>query len=196
MSERTDKFINDYKGIAIAEAIRTGIPPSFKMAQAILESGWGRSGLTTDANNFFGIKAGSSWKGPVYNAKTHEFYDGVRTNIRSDFRAYNSPQASFIDHSKLLMRYDRYKPLFSLDFMDYKGWARQIKESGYATSLNYTEKIIKIIEDYNLTELDREAKKKEGSHTGDDNSSNIDIDILANQVAQKAIQIIIDKLSK
>lgn len=197
MSEKTDNFIKLYSPVAVNDSFKSQIPPSIKMAQAILESGWGTSGLTVKAKNFFGIKAGSSWKGQVYNANTHEYYDGsTRTDIKADFRAYHSAAESFKDHSKLLTRLSRYRPLFELDFEDYKGWAYQLKKSGYATSPTYPQKLISIIEKYNLSQLDREAKKKEGSHSDNDNGNNIDYNLLADKVAQKVADILIQKLSK
>ena len=76
MSEKTDNFIKKWKWAAIWQGVRYGVPPSITLAQSILESGWGESQLSTAANNYFGIKADSSCKGPIYNANTHEYYEG------------------------------------------------------------------------------------------------------------------------
>ena len=196
MSERTDKFIALYAPLAVGDALISKIPPSIKIAQAALETGWGKSGLNKEANNYFGIKAGSSWTGKVYNAATHEYYDGInRTDITSDFRAYGSPEESFADHSRLLTGLSRYRKLFDLDFMDYKGWARGLKEAGYATSPTYPEKLISIIEKYNLSQYDVEAKKKSDNISNNDNFNGIDIDILSTKIAEKIIQIIKGKFN-
>ena len=152
------EFINKYKSIAINDALFSGIPPSIKLAQAALESGWDDSLLAREANNKFGIKS-HNWGGATYNAATHEFYGSERTDIKADFRAYGSPQESFIDHSNFLIQNPTYAPLFELDFLDYKGWARQLKASGYATSPTYSDKLIALVEKYNLQELDLDASR-------------------------------------
>ena len=146
MSAKTDNFINKNKRASVIEGVRNKIPPSITLAQAILESGWGESGLSVNANNYFGIKANSSWKGEIYNADTHEYYNGVLTYTSDDFRAYKNPLASFKDHSLFLHENPRYSNLFELDFLDYKGWAHGLKSSGYATSPTYAEKLINLIE--------------------------------------------------
>lgn len=153
----TSEFIKKYKNIAINEAIRTGIPASITMAQAILESGWGESGLSINANNFFGIKADSSWKGPIYDAATHEVYGNETVYITDAFRKYNNPKQSFKDHSNFLIEMSRYKSLFNHGILDYKSWAHGLKKAGYATSPDYAYKLINLIEQYNLSELDNKA---------------------------------------
>ena len=158
MSAKTDNFINKNKRASIIEGVRNNIPPSITLAQAILESGWGESGLSLNANNYFGIKADSSWKGAIYNADTHEYYNGLLTYTSDDFRAYKNPLESFKDHSKFLKENKRYSNLFNLDFLDYKGWAYGLKSSGYATSPTYAEKLINLIEQYNLNKFDKRAK--------------------------------------
>jgi flagellum-specific peptidoglycan hydrolase FlgJ len=158
MSAKTDNFINKNKRASIIEGVRNKIPPSITLAQAILESGWGESGLSVNANNYFGIKADSSWKGEIYNADTHEYYNGVLTYTSDYFRAYKNPLESFKDHSIFLHENPRYSNLFDLDFLDYKGWAHGLKRSGYATSPTYAEKLINLIEQYDLNEFDKKAK--------------------------------------
>lgn len=161
MSAKTDNYIQQYSKIAINDSLTSNIPPSIKLAQSILESGWGESELTVKANNFFGIKAGSSWKGEVYNIDTHEYYNSsTPVTVNADFRKYKNPKQSFKDHSKLLTENVRYSNLFALDFLDYKGWAKGLKDSGYATSPTYAEKLTNIIEVYNLDKFDSQAKKK------------------------------------
>lgn len=157
MSKKTDDYINRWKLTAIMQGVFYGIPPSITLAQSILESGWGESQLSTAANNYFGIKAGSGWTGQSYNADTHEYYSGVLTNTNASFRAYKNPLGSFKDHSKFLKENQRYSDLFSLNEMNYKGWAVGLKSAGYATSPTYDTKLIALIEQYDLNRFDKWA---------------------------------------
>ena len=126
---------------------------SLTIAQAILESGWGKSGLTVKANALFGIKAGKSWKGKVYSAQTQECYDGATfTTITALFRAYDSWAESVADHSALLTSAARYKAV--IGERDYKAACRAIKAAGYATDPQYADKLIQIVENYSLTAYD------------------------------------------
>jgi LysM repeat protein len=153
------QYIDLYSDMAIDQMRRYKIPASITMAQAILESGAGRSYLATKANNHFGIKVSSGWNGGYVTR------DDDRKNER--FRKYKNVEDSYEDHSKFLLK-DRYKRLFDLDPLDYKGWARGLKACGYATLPTYANRLIDIIETYELHELDedrhglkRKKKKKE-----------------------------------
>ena len=142
-------FIKKYKNIAIEEMDRTGIPASIKLAQGMLESGCGTSKLAVNANNHFGIKCGSSWRG---RSVRHD------NDARNEcFRAYKRPRDSYEDHSDFLRRGARYAFLFKLDITDYKGWARGLKKAGYATDPSYANRLITIIEDYDLYKYDRKG---------------------------------------
>lgn len=139
-------YIEQYKDIAIAEMNQYGIPASIKLAQALLESGNGNSYLAREANNHFGIKCGGVWQGKsVTRPDDH---------VRDCFRVYNNPEHSFRDHSQFLLR-KRYEKLFTLDKNDYKGWAKGLKEAGYATNPRYPELLINLIERYQLYQYDR-----------------------------------------
>jgi len=134
--------------------------PSLTIAQAILESGWGRSGLTKKANALFGIKAGKDWKGKVYSSKTKECYDG--TNFVDEvaaFRAYNTWGESVQDHTEFLCGLKRYAKV--IGEKDYKKACKAIKAAGYATDPDYAEKLIALIEKYKLYEFDGVAADKE-----------------------------------
>lgn len=153
------QYIDLYSDMAIDQMRRYKIPASITMAQAILESGAGRSYLATKANNHFGIKVSSGWNDGYVTR------DDDRKNER--FRKYKNVEDSYEDHSKFLLK-DRYKRLFDLDPLDYKGWARGLKACGYATLPTYANRLIDIIETYELHELDedrhglkRKKKKKE-----------------------------------
>jgi len=147
------EYIKKYSLLAVSEMKRTGIPASITLAQGLLESGSGNSMLAKEANNHFGIKCHSSWKGPkIYkdDDKKHEC-----------FRKYKSVKASFDDHSNFLVKYSRYDFLFELKSTDYKGWAKGLKKAGYATNPKYPQRLIKIIEDYKLYEFDSYSNAKQ-----------------------------------
>lgn len=142
-----DQYIERYRDLAVEQMRLHGIPASITLAQAILESGAGRSDLASRSNNHFGIKRGNDWQGPTV---TH---DDDRQGER--FRKYNSVRDSYEDHSRFLMR-DRYQRLFRLSILDYKGWARGLKACGYATSPTYADRLIELIELYKLYDLDED----------------------------------------
>lgn len=151
-----NEYAEKYKGIAIAEMQRVGIPASIKLAQGILESGSGGSDLATAANNHFGIKCGSNWDGKTYKKKDDE-YDDKGNKIESCFRKYSKPEESFYDHSEFLRdprKYYRYGFLFGLDKRDYRAWARGLESAGYATEKGYADKVIDIIEKNKLYQYD------------------------------------------
>lgn len=143
------EYINTWKDVAINQMVLHGVPASITMAQGVLESGHGKSKLAVRANNHFGIKC-NGWKGETY------YQDDDRPN--ECFRKYGSASASYEDHSLFLTSRSRYASLFELDINDYKGWAKGLKAAGYATNPVYHKLLIKIIEDYNLDELDEEGK--------------------------------------
>ena len=140
-----EKYIRQYKDVAVAQMISSGIPASITLAQACLESGNGTSTLARKANNHFGIKC-RNWSGPTIR---HD--DDLKDEC---FRSYDSAEQSFQDHSDFLRYNDRYSSLFDLEITDYEGWAHGLRKAGYATDPTYAEKLIKIIEDYRLYEYD------------------------------------------
>lgn len=148
----TLSFIKQNEGYAISDAVKTGVPASITMGQAIIESGHGNSRLYQIANNTFGIKCHSDWKGPSVRAN-----DDAPNEC---FRKYDSVKESFRDHSKFLKENSRYKKLFELDPSDYKSWARGLKQAGYATAPNYDTALISIIEQFKLQDLDRKVKTR------------------------------------
>lgn len=144
-------YIENYKEIAINEMNSFGIPASITLAQGMLESNWGRSDLANEAKNHFGIKCGSNWNGESYDWEDDEFKHGRL--IKSCFRAYNSSDESFRDHSIFLSK-KRYEFLFEYDVSNYKSWAKGLVKAGYATDPKYADKLIMIIEKYELYEYD------------------------------------------
>jgi len=141
IAERAD-YIKKYYLLAIAEMERSGIPASITLAQGCWESQNGKSVLATDGNNHFGIKCKSDWRGKkIY----HD--DDAKGEC---FRKYAHAEESYMDHSNFLMNSTRYSFLFKLDPKDYIGWAKGLKQAGYATDPTYAERLIKIIEDFKL----------------------------------------------
>ncbi|PJR03345.1 glucosaminidase domain-containing protein [Avrilella dinanensis] len=144
-----EEYIDMYKDLAIDNMREYKIPASIKMAQAILESGSGNGRLAREAHNHFGIKCKNTWTG-----KSVRHTDDAPDEC---FRMYDSTEDSFKDHSEFLAYRPYYKKLFTLDPSDYVGWAKGLKQAGYATDPKYAEKLISIIERYELYELDKEA---------------------------------------
>lgn len=137
-----EQYIALYKDIAMSEMKRSGVPAAITLAQGILETECGNSELVKKSNNHFGIKCRNTWTGA---SVTHD--DDLKGEC---FRAYNSPDESFKDHSDFLKTSPRYAPLFKLDQTDYRGWAYGLKRAGYATNPAYPAILIKNIEQYNL----------------------------------------------
>jgi LysM repeat protein len=142
-----ENYIQTYKETAIREMKRSGIPASITLAQGMLESDNGNSKLARVANNHFGIKC-HDWKGKGF------YQDDDKAN--ECFRTYKNADESFTDHSNFLLTKQRYTFLFDLKTTDYKNWAKGLKKAGYATSPSYSEKLIQIIEAYNLQYFDSE----------------------------------------
>jgi len=143
-SDRARKYVNQYKDWAIAEQRRTGVPAAITLAQGIHETSGGQSELAANANNHFGIKCRSDWKGMTYT------YSDDRPN--ECFRKYESALESYRDHSDYLSGSPRYASLFNLSMTDYVGWANGLKKYGYATNPKYAQILIKIVEDFGLQE--------------------------------------------
>ena len=148
-------YINQYKQIALDQERQFGIPASITLAQGILESGAGRSGLTRNSNNHFGIKAMGGWNGAVYHAWDDE-------PQKSRFRVYSNAAESFRDHSLFLKNNGRYRSLFSKSVYDYRGWAIGLQKAGYATAKNYASALIGFIDSYRLYAINGGVKLRAG----------------------------------
>lgn len=161
MNIEQKNFIKKVGALASADMKKSGVLASLTVAQAILESAWGKSELATGGNALFGIKATKSWKGKVYCKDTKECYDGVNlvTVNNATFRAYDSWEESVEDHSAFLKANKRYKEV--IGETDYKKACEAIKAAGYATDPDYVEKLVKLIEGYELTEYDGAAANQE-----------------------------------
>lgn len=133
-------YIEKYKAIALQQEREYGIPAPITLAQGIVESGCGKSGLATQGNNHFGIKVYPGWHGGVYKAKDDE--PGP-----SSFCMYHSAEESYVDHSRFFHRFkNRYGFLFAYHRCDYVRWAIGLKKAGYASSPTYALHIINTIE--------------------------------------------------
>ena len=142
----SERYLLTYYPMAVEQMHKHGIPASITLAQALLEGGAGRSELVKEANNHFGVKADKRW-----NGKSYAKWDNGRM---CDFRVYGSARESYEDHSKFLTGNSRYEFLFKLRKSDYKGWAKGLKKAGYAEDKEYPQKLIGLIERYNLQKYD------------------------------------------
>lgn len=143
-----EDYIHLYAPLAMESMKVYGIPASIKLAQGILESGSGNGTLCRTANNHFGIKCKEEWLG--------ESVSHTDDAPNECFRKYNTALESYNDHSEFLANRVYYKNLFTLDKSDYKAWAHGLKKAGYATDPRYPQKLISIIEKYNLHEFDKQ----------------------------------------
>jgi len=141
-----EEYIEKFKDDAIKEMLMHGVPASITLSQGMLESGNGNSDLAVYANNHFGIKCHKGWEGPSY----------IKDDDAKDecFRKYPTVLESYTDHSLFLKTRSRYSFLFELKRTDYKGWAKGLKEAGYATDPRYTQRLLEIIESHQLYKYD------------------------------------------
>jgi LysM repeat protein len=140
-----EDYINTYKDDAVKEMYLHKVPACITLAQGLLESGNGNSLLCKEANNHFGIKCHKEWAGETY------IMDDDEKN--ECFRKYNNAFDSYSDHGLFLVSRSRYAALFELPISDYKGWCYGLKQAGYATDPKYAERLIALIEKYNLQNL-------------------------------------------
>ncbi len=150
------EFVQIYSRIAVTEMERSRIPASITLAQGILESMFGTSELARNSNNFFGIKCKKTWAGPTYYIEDDDL-DSAGNLMKSCFRAYGSPEESFIDHSDFLMNNANYQSLFEYHHTDYVNWAHGLQRCGYATNPAYAKKLISTIERYDLAIYDAQG---------------------------------------
>ncbi len=149
----SQQFIESVAPGAINGWNKYGVLPSITVAQAILESGWGRSSLSTQAHNLFGIK--SSYNGHSVTMRTREVYGGRSVYINDAFRAYANNSESVEDHGNFLYVNSRYRNL--LGDTNYASVARKLRADGYATDPNYANALIRLVQTYGLNQLDSVA---------------------------------------
>jgi len=139
-------YVTRYKQDAVRDMLKTGVPASITLAQGMYESEYGNSRLAREANNHFGIKCHKEWNGPTFIQD-----DDTKNEC---FRKYNNVLESYDDHSNFLRSRERYRFLFDYEITDYRKWALGLKKAGYATNPEYAQRLIKIIEENSLNELD------------------------------------------
>jgi flagellum-specific peptidoglycan hydrolase FlgJ len=150
--EEIKLYITNFNEIAKQNMKLHGVPASITLAQGILESGAGKGKLALSANNHFGIKCHKGWTG-----------DSVKHDDDAEqecFRKYEQPQESYKDHSLFLTSRPRYASLFKLDKGDYQSWAKGLKAAGYATDVKYPDKLIGLIERFELYKFDNEVLQR------------------------------------
>jgi flagellar protein FlgJ len=148
--DNADKFIAQIAPAAQAAQRTSGIPASFHIAQAALESAWGTRAIGC---NLFGVKADPSWgTKPVTMVPTHEHINGRYVAITAAFRCYASWDESFADHIKFYKRNPRYAPCFRETTPE--GWAHAVQVAGYSTDPNYAKVLCDIINGRKLKRFD------------------------------------------
>lgn len=153
------QFINSIKESCIKNYQKSNILPSITIAQAILESNWGNSNLTKEANNLFGIKADYYWKGESVIFETNEYHNNM---IKDKFRKYDTLEDSINDHSEFLIKNSRYKENGVLKAKTYKEQAKALEVAGYSTAEDefgnktYAKMLCELIRQYNLQLIDTE----------------------------------------
>ncbi len=193
--EKGEAYISKYKNIAMSEMMRSGVPAAITLAQGILESQYGESDLCLQSNNHFGIKCKTEWSGDKV------YHDDDAKN--ECFRSYPSAEASFKDHSDFLRNRPYYTSLFLLDPSDYESWAYGLKQAGYATEKDYPQKLLKVINDYNLNQYTLLVLKTKHNFPSIDETSNTTITNsvspelkVAKEVKAKPVVININEVQK
>ena len=150
--EKIVAYIDKFGPIAKAEMHKYKIPASITLAQGLLESGFGFGRLASEGNNHFGIKCHSDWEGKKI------YHDDDEKG--ECFRVYKDPVTSYRDHSLFLTTRSRYDFLFNIKTHDYEGWAKGLKKAGYATDPKYPDKLISLIERFDLNRFDIKKDQK------------------------------------
>jgi flagellar protein FlgJ len=146
------EFLDQLLPAALACQRTSGIPASFTLAQAALESSWG---ARAPGYNLFGVKPGPAWKGKTVDVDTHEYIAGMRRPVKCAFRAYDSWLDCMKDHAQFFLQNPRYRPCFREKTGE--GWARAAAAAGYATDPAYADKLIAIIRGRNLARFDNQT---------------------------------------
>lgn len=140
-------FVQRLMPHAVAASQQTGVPAQFMVAQAALESGWGKSEVRSPDGsptyNLFGVKAGKSWQGATVSVPTTEYINGVRETRVEKFRAYGSYAEAFADYSSLITKNPRFASVVGQQ--DGTTFARSLQQAGYATDPRYADKLASII---------------------------------------------------
>lgn len=190
MSKQTD-FIAKHKDGVIKASYGTGIFPSVKMAQMILESGWGASANARLANNYFGIKKGVGWTGETITLSTPN--DAKKTN---EFRKYKTSGDSVSDHTSFLQKNKRYENAGVFKAKTPEEQIQSIAKAGYAEAGDYVPKVLSVIKSNNLKQLDEEAKKYKPEDTKPSDDRTDAKGIIVAAIGVVALYILYIKLTK
>tara|TARA_R110002012_G_scaffold68798_3_gene178566 strand:+ start:6837 stop:7883 length:1047 start_codon:yes stop_codon:yes gene_type:complete len=146
-ADHVDHFIQTLTAPAQAASANTGVPAELILAQAALETGWGRHEITTrsgaNSYNVFGIKAGSQWEGKTTDIVTHEYINGRRTQVVDTFRVYDSFEHAFTDYAGLIGNNPRYAGV--LQAASAEQAAQELQRGGYATDPLYADKLVAVM---------------------------------------------------
>ena len=185
LSRDKQSFISQIADYVIKYAGQYGIKVhSPIIAQAILESGWGKSGLAAGYHNYFGLKCGGAWKGKSVNMATAEEYaPGVHTNIRDNFRVFDSMEEGVKGYFDFI-NYSRYANLKGVT--DPQTYAENIRADGYATSSTYVTNLMRVIRDNNLTQYDGQAQTAAPKKSVDEAAQDVINGRYGNGTARKA----------
>lgn len=141
-------FVQQHSRAAEAASAETGIPAQFMLAQAALETGWGKREIIgsdgSNSHNLFGIKAGGSWNGPTVDVTTTEYVGGQPRKVVQSFRAYANAAESFADYARLMKDSPRYAAVVA-GSSDARQFAAGLQKAGYATDPGYADKLGKVI---------------------------------------------------
>lgn len=147
---KVDDFVARMGSSAQSASAASGVPAPLILAQAALESGWGKREIRgddgTQSFNLFGIKADRSWKGPVVETLTTEYVDGEPQKVRAKFRAYGSYDEAFADYARFMTRNPRYADVLSTG--DPAAAAHGLQRAGYATDPDYGHKLVRIMQKF------------------------------------------------
>ncbi len=165
MTETQSKFLQQVVPAAQCSQREFGVPASITIAQAILESGWGKSALTVQANNFFGVKAAAHAAPDTYEeCPTYEYVDGHKTLEMADFARYPSPVESFAAHAALLAKAPRYKPAMDVRNTP-AAFASKLQACGYSTNPEYAASLMTLVREFDLTQYDLPIATGNGATT-------------------------------
>ena len=145
--DHVTRFMQTLAMPAQAASAATGVPAELILAQAALETGWGRHEIATqqghNSYNVFGIKAGSQWQGKTTDIVTHEYVNGRRTKVVDTFRVYDSFEHAFTDYANLIGNNPRYAGV--LQASNAEQAARELQRGGYATDPRYADKLVSVM---------------------------------------------------
>ena len=146
--DHVQAFLDRLSDPAQAASRTTGVPAELILAQAALETGWGRHEIAAadgrNSHNLFGIKAGSHWQGPTTEITTHEYLNGQRTRVSDSFRVYGSFEEAFTDYARLIGDNPRYERVTTAPSAEQA--ARELQAGGYATDPAYADKLIAVMD--------------------------------------------------